>query len=114
MTKFRTFLIVFALILLVPVAVIISGIRDRHVLRKLKAKDAILTEYYKVLGPPLEKGSATNFADSRAAALFDVRALSTNSTFDFWAKEGIPYYWVLIVNSRENALSNNVYIRTGW
>ncbi len=115
MTKFRAFLILFALLLLTPICCfVISGIRDRHALNKLHAKQAALTEYHNVLGTPSEEGAATNFANSRAAGLFDVRDLPTNSTFAFWAKEGIPYYWVLIVKSGEDVFSNNVYVRTGW
>ena len=91
-----------------------SGIRDRDVLNKLHAKQAALSEYRKVFGTPLEVGATTNFAGSRAAGLFEVRDLPTNSTFAFWAREGIPYYWVLFVESGEDVLSNNVYVRTGW
>jgi hypothetical protein len=77
---------------------VLSGIRIRAKLDSLQKANAGMTDYKTLLGTPsAEFTSPTEYNKSQAAGLFGHKRTNPSGHFAFWAKEGIPYYWVLII-----------------
>jgi len=77
---------------------VLSGIRIRASLDTLQKAKAGLNDYKALLGTPsAEFTSPTEYNKSQAAGLFGHKRTIPSGHFSFWAKEGIPYYWVLII-----------------
>ena len=80
----------------------VSGIRERRAVDSLVSDRAPATRFHTLLGLPTESGPTSNFEGSRANKVFTSESFPADSKFSFWAKEGIPYYWILIIEQDQN------------
>jgi hypothetical protein len=94
---------------------VLSGIRIRAKLDSLQKANAGMTDYKTLLGTPsAEFTSPTEYNKSQAAGLFGHKRTIPSGHFAFWAKEGIPYYWVLIIcDDKQRQIESVEVVKSG-
>jgi len=99
-----------------PFAVfILPGTRERASINKLQKKQASLEAYIELLGEPESIiSSPSEFAEGYESKVFKDVRIDDNSQAVYWAKEGFPYYWVLLKTDSEGVAVHDVFVNLGW
>jgi hypothetical protein len=94
---------------------VLSGIRIRASLDTLQKAKAGLNDYKALLGNPrAEFTSLSEYNESQVTGLFGHKQTSPTSHFAFWAMEGIPYYWVLIIcDDKQRQIESVEVVKSG-
>jgi hypothetical protein len=74
------------------------GLRKRKQVQAIYSSKAKIDAYIDAIGKPsVVYRSFAEFSKSDAYILFPISNPNGERRYLFWAKEGIPYYWVLVV-----------------
>jgi hypothetical protein len=110
-------LVFYLSILCVALVVILTwpGFYERHRLRSMLLDSAEINSYRELMGAATaEYFSYEAFKDTYANKVFKIDPPKVSSSYIYWAREGLPYYWVLIIRQNDTNLPPDVKIQTGW
>lgn len=105
----------FTLLLLVATSIAIPGIRLRNAVKNLRESEMKLTAYETQLGPPTYRFE--NLSEFKASDLHNIFAAATSSkhlSYACWAKEGLPYYCILIAYDPETNEVHDLQVKLLW
>jgi hypothetical protein len=103
------------LMLSAVISIAIPGVRERNTTRKLHESNQKLAAYNTQLGPPTSNFS--NYQDFKTAELyriFEIPAPPKPLSYACWAKEGLPYYYILAAYDPVTTDVVEVHIKLLW
>jgi len=76
---------------------IVKGSWERYNVNEMFEKQEVLISYLELLGEPYRTYQGKEFESSEASSVFGDVAVQNGMRYFYWAKEGFPYYWILII-----------------
>lgn len=85
---------------------VLPGIRERRALTRLQSQGARLVDYRTLMGnPTAEYDSFALFRNQYANKVFKLNNNGIKTYYVYWAREGVPYYWVLLrINGEDGSV----------